>query len=57
MKMKKKISVLKSGKNLHINIPVQFVEALELEAGTKNIEIELDTNKKILIVRSIKGEN
>lgn len=54
MKIKKKISILKTGTRLHISIPIQFVELLELEAGTKNIEIELDTNKKVLMMKPLK---
>ena len=47
---------MKAGTRLNINIPAQFVELLGLEAGSKNNEIELDTNKKILIIRQIKEQ-
>ena len=56
MKIKKTISVMKAGTRLNINIPAQFVELLGLEAGSKNTRIELDTNKKILIIRQIKEQ-
>lgn len=57
MKIKKTISIMKAGTRLNINIPAQFVELLELEAGSKNTEIELDTNKKILIIRQKKEQS
>lgn len=54
MKIKKIISAMKAGNRININIPSQFIELLEIKSGKKNIEIELDTNKKVLTIRQLK---